>query len=55
MYYKNEPKIKNRTYYFFNDITDIKHFDLDKIRIDDKPYKNILDCMLLSCHVRVSE
>ena len=34
-------RIKNRTYYFFNDIINIKHFDPDNIEIDDKSYKNI--------------
>ena len=34
--------IKNRTYYFFNDIINIKNFDLDKIKIDEKTYKTIL-------------
>ena len=34
--------IKNRTYYFFNDIINIKNFDPDKIKIDEKTYKNIL-------------
>ena len=33
--------IKNRTYYFFNDIN-ITDFDLDNIKIDEKSYKNIL-------------
>ena len=28
--------IKNRTYYFFNDIINIKTFDPDKIKIDEK-------------------
>ena len=28
--------IKNRTYYFFNDIINIKNFDPDKIKIDEK-------------------
>ena len=31
--------IKNRTYYFFNDIIDIKNFD---IKIDEKSYKDTL-------------
>ena len=26
--------IKNRTYYFFNDIMDIENFDLNNIKID---------------------
>ena len=28
--------IKNKTYGFFNDIIDIKNFDPDKIKIDEK-------------------
>ena len=34
--------IKNRTYYFFNDIINIKDFDSDNIKIDEKSYKNII-------------
>ena len=34
--------IKNRTYYFFNDIINIKFFEPDNIKIDAKSYKNIL-------------
>ena len=34
--------IKNRTYYFFNDIINIKNFDLTETEIDEKSYKNIL-------------
>ena len=33
--------IKNRTYYFFNDIT-IKFFEPNDIKIDKKLFKNIL-------------
>ena len=33
--------IKNRTYYFFNDIINIKDFDPDNIKIHES-YKNIL-------------
>ena len=33
--------IKNRTYYFFNDVN-IKDFDPNNIKIDEKSYKNIL-------------
>ena len=33
--------IKNRTYYFFNDMTDIKDFDPSLTKIDKKSYKNI--------------
>ena len=32
----------NCTYYFFNDIMNIKNFDLNIIKIDEKLYKNIL-------------
>ena len=28
--------IRNHTYYFFNDVINIKNFDPDKIRIDKK-------------------
>ena len=34
--------IKNRTNYLFNDIINIKKFDPNKIKIDEKSYKNIL-------------
>ena len=33
--------IKNRTYYFYNDMIDIKKFDSDLLKIDKKSYKNI--------------
>ena len=34
--------IKNRTYYFFNYIINIKNFDPHNIKIDEKSYKSIL-------------
>ena len=34
--------IKNHTYYFFDDIINIKDFDPNNIKIDEKTYKNIL-------------
>ena len=34
--------IKNHSYYFFNDIINIKNFNPDNIKIDEKPYKSIL-------------
>ena len=34
--------IKNRTYYFFNNIINTKNFDLNNIKVDEKLYKNIL-------------
>ena len=36
-----EINIKNRTYYFFNDIINIKSFNSDLLKIDKKSYKNI--------------
>ena len=33
--------IKNRTYYFYNDIIDHKKFDAGLLKIDKKSYKNI--------------
>ena len=34
--------IKNHTYYFFDDIINIKEFDPTNIKLDEKSYKNIL-------------
>ena len=34
--------VKNHTYYFFDDIINIKNFDQNEVKIDEKPYKNIL-------------
>ena len=33
--------IKNHTYYFFDDIINIKNVDINNIKIDEKSYKNI--------------
>ena len=33
--------IKNRTYYFYNDMVDIKKFDSNMVKIDKKSYKDI--------------
>ena len=33
--------IKNRTYYFYNDIIDLKNFDGKLLKIDKKSYKDI--------------
>ena len=33
--------IKNRTYYFYNDVINIKKFDSDFLKIDEKSYKDI--------------
>ena len=34
--------LKNQTYYFFNDMINIKNFDACNNKIDGKSYKNIL-------------
>ena len=39
--------IKNRTYYFYNDIIDIENFDGKLLKIDKKSYKDI-DIMNMS-------
>ena len=36
-----ELNIKNRTYYYFNDIINIKDFHSNLLRIDKKQYKDI--------------
>ena len=33
--------IKNRTYYFYNDIIDLEHFTSNLLKIDKKSYKKI--------------
>ena len=33
--------IKNRTYYFYNDIINLKSFDARLLKIDKKSYKSI--------------
>ena len=35
-------EIKNSTYYFFNDIINIKNFDANNIKIDEKSQKLFL-------------
>ena len=34
--------IKNRTYYFYNDMIDIKKFDLDLLKIDKNHIKTLV-------------
>ena len=33
--------VKNRTYYFYNDLIDLKDFESNLLKIDKKSYKNI--------------
>ena len=35
-----EINIKNRTYYFFDDMIHVKTFDSNVLKIDKKSYKN---------------
>ena len=35
-----EINIKNRTYYFYSDIIDIKTFDSNNLKLDKKTYKD---------------
>ena len=36
-----ELNIKNQTYYFYDDMIDIKNFHSNLLKIDKKPYKDI--------------
>ena len=36
-----ELNIKNQTYYFYNDLIDIRNFWSNLLKIDKKPYKDV--------------
>ena len=36
-----EINIKDRTYYFYNDIIDLKTFDSNNLKVDKKTYKDL--------------
>ena len=36
-----ETNIKNRTYFFYNDIIDLKTFDSNNLKLDKKTYKDL--------------
>ena len=38
---KKEINIKERTYYFYNDIIDIETFDSKNLKLDKKTYKDL--------------
>ena len=38
---RKEIDLKNRTYYFFDDMINIKNFDSNLLKIDRKSYKHI--------------
>ena len=39
-----EIKIKNRTYYFYNDMVNLKYFEPNLVKIDKKSNKNNSIC-----------
>ena len=41
-----EINIKSRTYYFFEDMINIKDFDSSLLKMDEKSYKNIYVCYI---------
>ena len=36
-----QTNIKNRTYYFYNDIIDLENFDSSLLKLDKKSYEDI--------------
>ena len=42
-----EINIKNRTYYFYNDIINLDEFDESKIKVDKKDFNDINDIFLI--------
>ena len=45
--------IKNRTYYFYDNVNNIKNLDSNKIKIDKKSYKNVIICYIGYVTVKV--
>ena len=43
---EKERNIKNQTYYFFDDIIDIRNFHSNLLKTDKKPYKDIVFAIL---------
>ena len=42
-----EINIKNRTYYFYNDVIDLDEFDESKIKVDKKNFNDIIFIILV--------
>ena len=42
----NQTKIKNWTYYFYNNRIDLKSFDAKLLKIDEKDYKEMDICYI---------
>ena len=47
-----ELNIKNQTYYFLDDMTDIKFFYSDLLKIDKKPYKDVDITILITSELK---
>ena len=45
-----EIDIKNRTYYFYNDIINLDEFDVSKIKVDKKDFNDIDICYIGYVH-----
>ena len=41
-----QMNIKNRTYYFYDDMVNIKNFDPNLLKLDKKSFKNIVVCYI---------
>ena len=50
-----DVSIKNCTYYFFDDIINMKEFDPNNIKLDEKSYKNILIYYIAYTTIKDSE
>ena len=51
-----EINIKNRTYYFYNDIINLDEFDESKIRVDKKDFNDIaIYCLGYEHKKKISE
>ena len=46
-----EINVKNGTYYFFNDITNLDEFDESKIKVDKKDFNDI-DIFILAMSIK---
>ena len=44
MWEAKQIEIKNRTYYFYNDMINLKYFDSNLLKIDKKHYKGVNIC-----------
>ena len=49
---RNKTNIKNRTYYFYNDIINLDEFDGSKIKVDRKNFNDI-DIYYLGMNIRI--